>query len=1005
MRRPTAPRALWLAAALAAGCARTPAPRPVAAGVALPATGPASLLVTGVRDSAALRAQARALGLRAEGDAVVAVSGDSARLRALTVAGTETGVRARADEAIDARSDGAIAPDEQVFYLARKEFGLPAYLESHPSHDGRGVIVGLIDDGISPQQAGFRETTTGARKILARAGRSSRLKLTATRVERGAPDLTAFAASYTGDYAAAWQATLDERGPIVDTEIDGGFVDQFDLNGDGVETTISVAAFQRDDSVRICVDADRSGAVGDGECFGGFAATGEFGYWDAARFHAILGELDPATGVITLSQGEAAGDSHGEGVASVLAGHGIGGRYDGLAPGAQILDYDLSERTATPSEEVYTIGTFLTALDWLGAHGAQVVNVSYSLYFHSASAQRTMREALDDLVERYHFVISWSGGNNGPGLASLNRRQIYPETSLVAGAYVSRDLDQYVHGVTGLPPEGRVVWYSSRGPGPDGARGPLVISPLASLTHSDPEEGFWAFSGTSSASPALAGFATVVISALKDEGLALDPLTLVDAIRLGAEPLPGVPYVVQGAGLPQITRVLDAYRRLARGDDFAHVATRTDGVVGPDGIDQAGALLKTSNLSVSTELAVSLRGVVSPLVPEAQAAALLKPIRLEYSDSWLAGPARLWVARADSNFALSITDPRVASATPAAREWFGEVRILDDDTGARIATVPVTVVRDDALVRPIHADGLVVQPEDGIRLHVDVPAGTKGLRVKASVEAGPRPLELRVYDPAGTIIGSTVLEPATPDLILPVATPGWHQVTIYRYGGSATPARADLVVEPIAVDVPTGTVTESDAYLQVRNAGTSAQEARIALFVKPTVVAAPIVTVRGGEALRTTVDVDPAGGLYRVDPRPLDRSELVNPLDTCVFTLRSDASVGIYSSFDGNQLDIPAAPGVARTLEIYCQPFEGLIPYLPATSWRLEVSRTASEHETAVADATVRLAPGRNEVPLRWSADAQVAPGTELDVVLLSPFADRDTNADAAITIGAVTRL
>ena len=85
---------------------------------------------------------------------------------------------------------------------------------------------------------------------------------------------------------------------------------------------------------------------------------------------------------------EGPGDSHGEGVASVLAGHLLGGKFNGVAPGAQILDYDLSESSELFTETVYTIGKFLIAIETLASKGASIINISYSLYFNSLTGQK-----------------------------------------------------------------------------------------------------------------------------------------------------------------------------------------------------------------------------------------------------------------------------------------------------------------------------------------------------------------------------------------------------------------------------------------------------------------------------------------------------------------------------------------------------------------------------------------------------------------------------------------
>ncbi|HLE12440.1 MAG: hypothetical protein A2504_07885 [Bdellovibrionales bacterium RIFOXYD12_FULL_39_22] len=56
--------------------------------------------------------------------------------------------------------------DEKVLYMAKTDFNLHRFLLNHPSYDGRNVVVGVIDDGISPLHSGFKTTSTGKRKYF-----------------------------------------------------------------------------------------------------------------------------------------------------------------------------------------------------------------------------------------------------------------------------------------------------------------------------------------------------------------------------------------------------------------------------------------------------------------------------------------------------------------------------------------------------------------------------------------------------------------------------------------------------------------------------------------------------------------------------------------------------------------------------------------------------------------------------------------------------------------------
>ena len=472
------------------------------------------------------------------------------------------------------------AMDETVYYLAKEEFGIPGFLQTHPEFDGRGVKVGVIDDGISPRQSGFQKTTTGERKYLNHGfSQSSWLNLTLE----------------PGEFENVFIGKISEKRP--------GISEYTDLNKNSQEDILKVEV-QTAPELKICVDSNASDSFEATECFGQFSKTGEYGYWDTDRLYTILAEWNDEAKSLTLTEGERDRDGHGEGVGSVMSGHSIAGRFDGVAPGTQLLDYDISVDKGTALAEHYTMSTFLEALAWMGENGAQVVNISYSLFFQSVKSQGFMRKALQKLVDQYQFILTFSAGNNGPGLASFNRGLIYPQGSLVAAAYVSPELNEYVHGTTGLPPEGRVVWYSSRGVAPDFGTTPSVLSPLASLSHSSPERGFRAFSGTSSAAPALGGFVAVLLSAIQQSELPMDISAVVSAVRSSAKPLPGIPFAEQGTGLPNIEKAFEQYKQLVSGEKFASIRFEAGST------EKTGQLLFLSQNRDSVEFEAKTSGIL-----------------------------------------------------------------------------------------------------------------------------------------------------------------------------------------------------------------------------------------------------------------------------------------------------------------------------------------------------------------------------------------------------------
>jgi subtilisin family serine protease len=747
-------------------------------------SGEASMLVSGISDSQSIHDQARALNLKVVGDAVLKISGDVENMNALQIDESDK-VQMIQDAPLTVSAPAEFEPDHQSFYQAKKDFGFVEFWKKRPEADGRGVVVGVMDDGISPHQAGFKLTTDGKRKFLKKGSHST---------------FSTFPliVSESGDFTT----TVDE--------VTKTFNGAIDFNSDGKSE--SWGATVSADGKKICLDLNTDKVFSADECKGSFSQTGDYFVLPAAKKLVLMTEVDLAAKTLQILPSERGGDAHGEGVASVLAGHLIGNipGFDGVAPGAQIVDYDLSEYTNKVVEQEYTIGTFINGLDWLGKNGAEVTNVSYSFYFTNAKAQAFMAQAFDAIVKKHNMVISFSAGNNGPGLGSLNRRAMYPSSVLVAGAYVSPELDEHVHGVTGLPEEGRVVFYSSRGPGPMGV-GPTLIAPLSSLTHSSPEVGFTAFNGTSSASPALAGAAAVFVSALKQEGLKIDAPTVVHALRLSGRQLKNEPFIAQGYGLPQIETAISFYKKLIRGEQYLFV----DSIVNKgsiDGVEARGVVIKTSVARDIETRKIQLGGVLSALAPADTVTNLVIPVNIEYS-AGITGPSELWVASSSKMF-VDIDVAAILKNNPI--EAFGEIRIKSKTDGTLMSIIPVTII-NDLDVRKTTRINLKVSSQEGKRIHFNAAPGVKGFRLRITQVSGEdKFLELSVFDPSWSRAKYTSVKR---ELWVHTPTPGHYQVGLDMNGGSSESAELQFEIETIDLKVTTTFASAEAPKIKIANYG------------------------------------------------------------------------------------------------------------------------------------------------------------------------------------------
>lgn len=736
----------------------------------LKTTGEVNVILTGVADVQELKAQAKAHGIEVEGQGILFLKGDADAINALDIPATEN-FNYLVDEAIVVSKPESFSPDQDGLYLAKKDFGIDELRKTHPNADGRGVIVGVMDDGISPNQDGFKVTSTGERKFIGKNSQSSFTTFDLVETDEG------------------FEALIDETRPAI-----GGKVD-LDKNG-------------KFEIYKIAVNKDLDTACWLDQCKKSFQKTGDYFVSKDGRY-AIMIEIDAEAKKLKVLQPESSVDSHGEGVASVLAGYKIGNLpgFDGVAPGSKILDYDLSELTDKGEEHEYTISTFLKGLDWLGANGAEVANISYSFFFTSAETQTFMRDAFEDIIKKHNMVISFSAGNNGPGLGSLNRRSIYPESALVAGAYISKELDERVHGVTGIPDEGRVVYYSSRGPGQ--GTGPTLISPLSSLTNSTPDDGHRAFNGTSSASPALAGAATVLISAIKQEGLQVHAPSVVHALRLSGRRLKSEPFVFQGNGLPQLAKALEIYKKIINGDVFENVLVNVSAEA-QDKVNAKGLTIRTSETGGIETRLIALKGKASELAPADKKINLLTPVRLKYSKG-ITGPRELWISSTDSNFSIDVD---VATLIGDDVEAFGEIQVISQNDNLPLATIPVTVVNDvNVKTRPEFR--VKVGAQEGKRFHINVPHGVKAFRVKSeTLDNYHSSVNISVFDT--NQIRITRAKPGN-DIWVQVDRPGHYQIGIALDRGTPRGSEVRIQVEPIDIQLKTKQMIESDTQLTLVN--------------------------------------------------------------------------------------------------------------------------------------------------------------------------------------------
>lgn len=108
-------------------------------------TGEVQLIVTGVSDIQKMKQDAVELGLKAEGESIVFLSGDAQKINQLEIPSNEN-FNYILDVEISIDRNEPFTPDIDALYLAKKDFGILEFWKTHPLADGRGVIAGVMED-------------------------------------------------------------------------------------------------------------------------------------------------------------------------------------------------------------------------------------------------------------------------------------------------------------------------------------------------------------------------------------------------------------------------------------------------------------------------------------------------------------------------------------------------------------------------------------------------------------------------------------------------------------------------------------------------------------------------------------------------------------------------------------------------------------------------------------------------------------------------------------------
>ncbi|MGH3763350.1 S8 family peptidase [Actinophytocola sp.] len=234
---------------------------------------------------------------------------------------------------------------------------------------------------------------------------------------------------------------------------------------------------------------------------------------------------------------------HGTHVASIVAGTGpkSDGKYRGVAWGASILDGKVLDDFGFGFESGIIAG-----MQWAAEQGADIANLS--LGGGDTPDVDPLEEAVNTLSEQHGTLFVIAAGNSGPAEGTVGSPGS-AEAALTVGAVDDRDA---------------LADFSSRGPRiGDGGIKPDITAPGVDIVAAkaangqigEPaEDGYVALSGTSMATPHVAGAAALIAQQHPDWTGA----RLKAALTASAKPTDGLTAYQQGSGRVDVARTLDA---------------------------------------------------------------------------------------------------------------------------------------------------------------------------------------------------------------------------------------------------------------------------------------------------------------------------------------------------------------------------------------------------------------------------------------------------------------
>lgn len=488
----------------------------------------------------------------------------------------------------DPRPGGDVAPTPQTPpsaatptvnpYLPTGDTGAAQFVAAHPTWDGRGTTVGILDTGVDLAHPALQTTSTGERKVVDwvtytdPVGDGDPTWVAMSRTVAG-PSFTVDSTTYTAPDAASYRfGVFNER----DTRLGGEVGSDVNRDGNPAGSTGLFPVLWDLATNDVWVDTNQNRSFADEVAMTDYRVRYDIG---------TFGTDNPATSVreampfVVQTDAKAkfvnigiVSAAHGSHVAGIVAGNGLfGGAMTGAAPGAQVKSVRVCLFISG-----CTAHALIEGMTWVAKQGnVDVINMSIGGLPSLNDGNNTRAVLYNRLIEQYNVQMFISAGNSGSGLNTIGDPSVASKVVSV-GSYITDASWRSNYGSDSAYAD-NLHGFSSRGPAEDGAFKPQIVAPGSAIStvptwqNGQPVPGTYAlppgygmFNGTSMASPQAAGAAALLVSASKQTGVQRQPAQLRQAIISSTRFLDRYGAYEQGNGLLDVGAAWDVLRRTVK---------------------------------------------------------------------------------------------------------------------------------------------------------------------------------------------------------------------------------------------------------------------------------------------------------------------------------------------------------------------------------------------------------------------------------------------------------